>query len=140
MMRLLITFLIFSLVTPSLTAECLKKVTKIEEGEPAPCSGFLFTPMAEGEVRIRLEEAVLIEEETKVKDRIIKVYKLDVAAIEEIHKKEREKAELWRVRAEDSTLKLVEAESGRGTRDIIFILLGIGLTVGAGFAVGQAGR
>jgi len=53
---------------------------------------------------------------------------------------EAEKSELWRARAEDSTKKLVETESNRGLRDALFLILGIGLTVGAGAAVGAIAK
>jgi hypothetical protein len=53
---------------------------------------------------------------------------------------ESQKTQLWKTRAEDITLKYVTVEESRTKRDFGFILMGIGLTVLAGWTVGQASR
>lgn len=119
-------------------AECTKPVTSLEEGSITPCKGFLFTPEKELEVRIMVKEYELLEQETKTLNLIID--KQDKKSIEfnKIIDLEQQKTELWKTRAEDITFKFVEIEEKRTRRDFAFILMGIGLTVLSGFAIGQA--
>jgi hypothetical protein len=115
-------------------------VTVLNKAEKAPCRGYLFSPEKEKEVYIKIEENKLLKKEIELKDLKIEFFLTDVKDVEAISKREAEKAELWRVRAEDSTKKLVESESKRGMRDILFLILGIGLTLGAGVAMGAAAK
>jgi hypothetical protein len=141
-MKLLTGLLILSMVIPQygIAGECQKPVTLLEEGASAPCRGYLFTPPKELEVRIQNEENKLLNKEIEFKD--LKIDKLNKSLLEsdKIIELEQQKAELWRARAEDSTRKLVESEDGRGRRDFWMVVLGVALTVGAGYAVGQAAR
>lgn len=117
---------------------CNQNVTALKKGEPAPCDGFLFSKEQELKVRTQDQEIKLLKTEVEIQGKLIESYTLDVETLEEIRVKEREKTELWRKQAEESTEKLAEATGDRFGRDMIMILLGIGLTVGAGFAVGAA--
>lgn len=121
-------------------AACSQPVTLLQENTPAPCRGYLFTPEKEHEVFKLKENYKLLNEELGIKDKQLNIYKNNDAVVQEAIKLEQQKSELWRAKAEDSTKKLIESESGRGTRDILFIGLGVLLTIGAGFAIGQAAR
>ena len=118
-------------------AECTKPVTLLEQGAQAPCNGFLFTKEKEKEVRLMAEDYKLVLEELEYKNKKIELTLKDLRLSDDIIQKERDKGELWRLTAEKSTLELVKSNEGQGKRDIWMILLGVGLTVGAGYALGQ---
>lgn len=140
MKKRLLALVIAALLPLQSFATCTTSVTLLSEGAPAPCRGFLFTPEKELELRIMSKDYDLLKQDlelkTKTIDRLAKINKNS----EDIINLEASKAELWRVRAEDSTKKLVESESGRQQRDLLWMLAGVLLTVGAGYAVGQAGK
>lgn len=139
MRKLLVLILSSCLVLPTPAyANCQQNVKVLHKGEEAPCRGFLFSPEKELEVRIAIQDKELQKQEIEIKDKKIKLLLKDLSTVESIIDKEREKSELWRIRAEESTKKLIESEEGRGKRDFWFVVLGVALTVGAGYAVGQA--
>lgn len=117
-----------------------KPVTPLEKGEPAPCMGYLFTPEKELELRIKNEEYKLLMEQTKLYIQQNELYKKELETTEVIVNKERQKAELWRTTAESATEKYVKLEEGRTTRDWVFLVSGVVLTVASGWAIGQASK
>lgn len=121
-------------------AECAKPVTALKKGETVPCDGFLFTKKKELEVRNKVEQHELTLDQLRIKDEMLNVYKKDTQDLEEIHSKERQKTELWRKSAEQSTESLVKLQSYQKNRDIMHIIIGIGLTVGAGIAIKKASK
>lgn len=129
--------LISSLISAQVYA-CPGPVTPLQKGEQAPCFGYLFSPEKELQLRIRNEEYKLLLEQSKLylnqKDLLIK----ELEITEKIADKERQKAELWRNLAEKTTAKYIESQDSKGARDWIMLLTGVGLTVAAGWAVGQA--
>ena len=139
MKKVLSLLLTISLATP-VYAECNKQVTLLNEGTPAPCRGYLFTPEKEAEVRLMNEDFKLTQQELQLKDKKIELLVKDIKDTEFIIKREQEQAELWRKMAEDSTLKLIKTDENRGRRDWLMMLLGVAVTVGAGYAVGQASK
>lgn len=126
-------------ITTGAFADC-KPVTPLELGEAAPCRGYLFTPEKELELRIKNEDYKLLMEQTKLYIQQIDLYKRELGTTEKIVDKEREKAELWRHAAESATEKYVKLEESRTTRDWVFLVSGIGLTVLSGWAIGQAAK
>lgn len=140
MKKLLSLLLSVSLALPAYATECSKPVTQLNEGTPAPCRGFLFSPDKESEVRLVVEDSKLMKQEIELKDLKIKLLVNDIKDTEFIIGKEKEQAELWRKRAEESTLLLTKKQDGQGRRDWVMLLMGVALTVGAGYAVGQASR
>src|SRR5690606_4199718 len=117
-----------------------KPVTTLEQGAPAPCRGYLFTPEKQKEVQLMNEDYNLVKEELELKNLKIKSYVQDQKDADFIIAKEREQSELWRKRAEESTLLLIKKEDSQGRRDWMMLLLGVVITVGAGYAVGQASK
>lgn len=81
-----------------------------------------------------------MKQEIELKDLKIKLLATDIKDTEFIIKKEQEQAELWRKRAEESTLLLTKKQDSQGLRDWGMVLLGVLITVGAGYAVGQASK
>lgn len=139
-MRLLSLLLSISLALPAHATECSKPVTLLNEGTPAPCKGFLFSPEKESEVRLMNEDSKLMKQEIELKDLKLNLLSKDIKDTEFIIKKEQEQAELWRKRAEESTLLLTKKQDSQGLRDWGMVLLGVLITVGAGYAVGQASK
>lgn len=140
MKRILVLILLLSMPLNSFSMECPTSVKLLEEGTPAPCRGFLFSPNKELEVRILKQEHTLQTLELENIQKMLEKFKLKDLNYEEIIEKEQQKTELWRTKAEETTQKLIASESGRTTRDVLFIGLGILLTVGAGYAIGQVAR
>lgn len=138
MKKFLKILLISMLISSNVLAECEKPVITLYQGQVAPCKGFLFSPTKEQEVRMLNEDYTLLQQELILKNKQIDLYKKDISDVDFMVGKEREKSELWRKAAEDSTKQLVEVKEGQGKRDWLMILAGVALTVGAGFAVGQA--
>jgi len=124
-MRLL-TLISSIILSLNVNASCQQPVKYLEQGSQAPCSGYLFSPEKEAELRLMSENEVL-------KDKKMKLLEDQIILSESIIVKERERSELWRNAAEESTKKLVNT-------NYYMVLLGVGLTVLAGWSIGQAGR
>jgi len=139
-MKQLLSLLLATCLSIPAQAECNKPVTLLPEGTPAPCRGFLFTPEKESEARLLVEDAKLMKQTIEFKDLQIKTLSKDIKDTEFIIGKEQEQAELWRKRAEESTLLLTKKQDSQGLRDWGMLLLGVVITVGAGYAVGQASK
>lgn len=140
MKKLLCQLLSSCILATSAKAECLKPVTFLEQGATVPCSGFLFSKEKEKEVRLMSEDYKLLQEELEIKNKKLELTLKDLKLSDDIVAKEREKTELWRLTAEKSTLELVKATENRTNRDLLMLLLGVVVTVGAGYAVGQVSK
>jgi len=137
MKKLLAVLLSLSMPLSSF-ADCIKPVTSLEQGAQAPCKGYLFTPEKELEVRLTVKEAELLKAETEALNLIVDRYKKKDVEFNKIIDLQIDKTELWKTKAEDITLKYVAIEENRTKRDFWMVVLGVALTVGAGYAVGQA--
>lgn len=137
MKKLLTVFIALSFSVNSFATECSAPVKLIEENSPAPCRGYLFSPDKELEVRVKVLDYSLLKRNLEDLNKIVD--KLNKKEIEynELLELERKKSDLWKTRAEDITLKYVTLEDNKYRRDYMFILMGIGLTVLAGWTVGQ---
>jgi hypothetical protein len=137
-MKKLLAILLSLSMPLSSFADCVKPVTLLEQGAQAPCKGYLFTPEKELEVRLTVKEAELLKAETQALNLIVDRYKKKDAEFNKIIDLQIDKTELWKTKAEDITLKYVAVEENRTKRDFWMVVLGVALTVGAGYAVGQA--
>jgi len=119
---------------------CPNQVTLLEIGEKAPCKGYLFSPEKEKEVRYKLIDVDSLKTEIVIKDKMIRLYKLDSENTEKILSKERDRVEVWK----DTSLKLgsqlTKQQEYRSIRDWMFFVGGILTTIGAGVALGQANK
>lgn len=140
MLKKLLIISLFLSLNFQVSADCLKPVTYLNKGKEAPCDGFLFSREKEKEVRLTAQDYELLKQEIENKDKKIFLILKDLSLTESIIKQEREKSELWRTRAEQSTLALLKKSDSRATRDWWMVLLGVGLTVGAGWALGQVNK
>lgn len=70
--------LLFSLLVSTSHAACDKPVTALQEGQAAPCTGYLFTPEKELEVRFKTNTYDKLTELTKKQDEMIDVLNLRI--------------------------------------------------------------
>lgn len=121
-----LTLTISTLFAINVSANCQQPVKYLEQGIQAPCSGYLFSPEKEAELR-------LVDQNTVLKDKKMKLLEEQLDLSEKIMIKERERAEMWRIAAEESSKKLF-------ITSYTSVLIGVGLTVLAGWSMGQAGK
>lgn len=140
MKNLMALLVSLTLAVNCFATECLVPVKAIEEGSPAQCKGFLFSPAKELEVRLMKKDYDLYKLEVETTNAIINRYQKKEFEFEKVIELESKKADLWKTRAEDITLKYVSLEENRGRRDLMFILAGVGLTVLSAWAIGQAAQ
>jgi hypothetical protein len=138
MKKLLALIIALSLPMNSYAAECSAPVRLLEEGSPAQCRGYLFSPEKELQVRMMTKDYDLLQKEVTSLNGIVERLQKKDQESDKILELEAQKTELWKARAEDITLKYVSVEENRGKRDFLFILMGVGLTVLSAWAVGQA--
>lgn len=140
-MKVIAILLVSCLISSSVfAAECARPVTPLKEGEQAPCTGFLFTSEKEKEVRLKGEDYKSLLEQSELLIKQKEFYKKELEESDIIIKKEQEKSQLWQKSAEEYAQKYISTEEHRGMRDWFFLIGGVVLTIGAGFAVGQANK
>lgn len=135
----IISIVIGASLTTSAFADC-QPVTPVNAGETAPCTGYIFTPEKERELRIMKEDYKALLEESKIWIQQNDMYKKEIEVTDQIVIKEQQKAELWRAAAETATEKYVKLEESRTTRDWIFLVSGVVLTVAAAWSMGQISK
>ena len=139
MKQLLSLLLTLSLSLPA-NADCSKPVMPLDQGTPAPCKGFLFSPAQEQKMYLLDENSKLMQQQLDNTKALTDSYKKSLSDFQIILKDESDKSELWRKAAEDSTQKLIATKDSTGRRDFMMVVLGVLMTVGAGFAIHQAGK
>ncbi|NDE09871.1 MAG: hypothetical protein EBZ95_04805, partial [Chitinophagia bacterium] len=84
---------------------CKKEVTYLNEGQPAPCMGYLFTPEEEFLVRSKVEKFDQLDELSKKQDELINILsnRLDISSQKEYNLKE----ELKQVNNDNQIEKIV---------------------------------
>ena len=117
---------------------CEKPVKLLNQGDSAPCTGYLFSPDKNRELFIINEEHKIFKKQLEIKDLMINNLDKNIKLHEEILDKSRKQTDIWETKAKESTEQLFKVQESQGKRDFMFILLGVGLTVFAGWAVGQA--
>lgn len=137
-MQKVISLILGSVVTcNALAIECPKPVQYVLENEKVNCTGYLFSPAKEAEMRLRNEDYKTLLEQTKIYLEQIDNLKHQVVTTEKIAEKEKQKAELWRSSAEQTTEKLISLQDRTTVRDYVFLVSGVGLTVLAAWGLGQ---
>lgn len=138
MKKLLSLLLILCIATPlEVVAACKQPVTLLEETTPAPCRGFLFSPDKAKEVTNLSEQLEFANETIKMREHQVELLKKDVADVESIIDKERKKSDLWKVTAEDTTMKLIHVNDNQGKRDGLVFAGGFLAAMLAVWAAGQ---
>lgn len=136
---LILTLIVLLIAGPGYS-QAEQPVKTLKKGETSPWDGFLFSPEKEQEVRLKLEYYKLIQVELELHKEQKELFRQELGLSKQIVEKEQQKAEAWRKLAETSTLELSKMQEARGTRDWLFVVSGVILTVGAGWAIGQAAK
>lgn len=126
-MKLLTLILSLSLTSKAFS-DC-SPVTPIQSGQIAPCTGFIFTPEKELELRIKNENYKSLLEQSKIHIQQKELNKKLLEDSEQIAYKEREKSEVWKKQAELLAEKNTKSEDIRNIRDWVFFGLGIGVSI-----------
>ena len=128
MKKLLATVMLFFFLTGTAFAG---GPVKIKKGEPAPYDGWVFTQQQEEKVRLDIIELQSVRKQIELKTDLILNYKQQI----EFHVLTEERYKRAWEETEDSLLKVTKAVN---RNKLLYMLLGIGLTVGAGYAMGAA--
>jgi len=102
----------------------------VEKGNPAPCSGYLFTPEKEREIRLQLVELEFEKQLVISKDRQIELHKQENKLITERY-------DLWRVEAKELSSDLSKERNNNFWRNTLYFALGMIITTGVTYAVNQ---
>lgn len=137
MRKLMVLILSILLPLNSFATECSSPVSLLQEGSPAPCKGYLFSPSKELDVRIMNENFNLLQKEDANKDNIISDLSKENDGYKSILQEEQQATELWKSRAVDITTKYVDVESSRQSRDLLFAGLGVLGTILIMWGIGQ---
>ena len=134
--KLLLTWVL----TVSYTCYACPPVLYIKEGTPAPCTGYLFSPEKELELRIFKSDYEFLQKELEIQRSLTELHRLNVVTMGQMLDKSREIEELWRKAAIENTKQLVSMQESRDRRDWLYFAGGILATVAAGYAIGQAAK
>lgn len=126
-LRLLLLVAVYSLGSQ---ASCPKPVTYLTEGSQTPCTGFLFTPEKEAEVRAANLDLGLQRDINAIQEKQLGLLKED-------NKLLLDQSHLWRTRAEDSTKKLMESRNTDTWRMFLYFSLGVAATTLITYGVNQ---
>jgi len=135
MKKLLVLFLIVSQL--GYGEGCQKSVSYLKTNDPSPCTGYLFSPEKELEVRIKIQDYDFLLQEIALKDKQIDSLNKYNLNLESINASKDKQITLWQDKAVDSTEKLIASESSRGWRDAGFFALGILAVVLGAYAIKQ---
>jgi hypothetical protein len=127
-----------ALAAPFVGTSCQQPVFALTAGTPAPCTGFLFSPEKEQELRLEDQDYKLLKDESDLKDKQLQLYKGEVNDLQIAVSKEKDETKMWRDTADATEQKYITQQERAGFRDILFTVLGVLLTVGAGYAIGKA--
>lgn len=137
MKKLLCLVLAVSMIhSTSYAISCPKPVTLLDQGVPAPCHGFLFSPEEEERVYLLDQNNKLLQQQLDLQAKYIESANKSLADFSVIVDREKHESELWRNAAVDATQKLVKEDDARSRRDFMMIGLGVLMTLASGFAVG----
>lgn len=133
MRALLIGLLCWGLIIPPRMALaddlCADPVSPLSKGAPSPCTGFLFSPSKEHQVRLINDDYDFMKQEVDNlgKQKVFLQGQLnDLQGVVDDQKKE---INIWRTDDINNSQKLVKAEEGRGTRDALFLGGGVVITL-----------
>jgi hypothetical protein len=136
-MKKLVSILLVNCIFSNVVlASCLNPVQYLTKGAIANCDGFLFSIEKEQELRLIKEDYKLLKIENEALKHKDDLYSKQLEISDQIAQKEAQKAELWRQRAEDITLKYVTVENNKPNRDYMFFGLGIITTILTGYVWG----
>jgi len=122
--------MITMLYTSTALATCSKPVTYLTKGSETPCTGFLFSPEAEGKVRLSDLDLSLQKDMGVLREQQLNLLKED-------NKLLLDQKNLWRTRAEDSTKKLIDSEGNKIWSMFLYFAAGAAVTTLITYGVNQ---
>lgn len=139
---LLVAILSFMIIFPShlWATACQQPVQYTLEGQAAQCTGYLFSPDQESKMEIINQQYQLLQEQLQVMQGMIDLYKQNNDKLTDIAKAEEDKANLWRISAENSTTKLIKKENSSQYRDAAFFIAGILTSIAVAYTIRHAGQ
>lgn len=116
-------------------SDCISKVVSINKGEEAPCTGYLFSPEAEEEAWKTKETNKILEKREELNKQKEEMLNKQLEIKDLIIEKKDEQVNIYHTKLVDTTKKYVDSQEGRGSRDLLFIGLGVLATVLASVVV-----
>lgn len=135
-MKILASILIALLPLQTL-AECVKPVQYLQSGDRATCTGYLFSPAKELELRIKNEEYKLLTEQTRLYIQQLEFYKKELEVNDKLIKKQEEKTELWRTATETYSDKYLQLKEKQQSQEYYFFGAGVLATLLTTLSVAQ---
>lgn len=140
MFKVISGILTLTMTGQAFAASCTQPVYALSTGQASPCDGYLFSVAKEAELRLMDQDYTLLKDEDAIKDKQLTLYKQEVTDLDTAVDKQKQEIQLWQKASEDATQKYVTLEERAAWRDYLMLGLGVGLTIGAAYAVGAASR
>jgi len=122
----LVTLLTFSFVS-------VAQVRYIEKGEPAPYTGYLFTPEKEKETRFKLIDLDYYKELSEITNKRLEVSQKQQKLLDE-------QVVLWKNHSTDLAKEVASRDSRNFWENLMYFGLGALITVGLTYSVNQASK
>jgi hypothetical protein len=120
-------FLVLILLTSTASFAC-DPVKYVEKGQPAPCTGYVFTPDKEKEVRLKVVELDFYKDLVTLKER-------QLVAIKEENDIITKRYDLWKKESDSLSRDLSKERSNNFWRTSLYFVLGAAVTTGITYAV-----
>lgn len=131
-MKLLAILLIALQVNVALAETCIQPVTAVKKGDASPCDGYLFSKEKEAEVKQKVQDGELANQQVEIQAKQLMLYKDQTELYQGIAKKREEESELWRTKAIETTKEYTKSQTSDKLENIA--LFGGGVVVGIGIA------
>lgn len=130
MKKLLIVILSWGLISPpALGDDCASPVVPISKGAVASCTGFLFSPSKEQQVRLVNDDYDFMKQQVDILSKQKAFTQGQVDDLQSAVDSQKKEINLWRTDDINNSQKLIKAEEGRGTRDALFLGGGVLITL-----------
>jgi hypothetical protein len=141
MKKLIGIILVITLLSQSVyAASCPAPVTLLNEGDKAPCFGYLFTKEKEDELYKVNENYKLLTQEDTLKDKKINDLQTEITNLNSSLTLSQQQSQLWQDKSISITDKYTQLEDSRGKRDLMFAGAGILLMLISAIAYGQIAK
>lgn len=118
----IVSLLCWSLIVPPIMAAdvCAQPVQPLNMGQSAPCTGFLFSPAKEKQVRLINDDYSFTKQEVDVLSKQKVFLQSQLNDLQGVVNDQKKEINIWRLDDINNSQKLVKVEEGRGTRDALF--------------------
>ena len=116
---------------------CPNPVTALQQGQVAPCTGYLFTPVMEASARKMKRDYTLLNEQVTLQTKELDLWKNQVTVYQQIAEDQKKETDLWRKSATDSAKEIVDLKSEQRLKDWLLVSVGFIAAALAAFAGAQ---